>query len=330
MRSRQLKFVFAASPQGGGESGPSDVSAGRDFLLHIANSRTASDLGARAADASRLTGLWAYNCSACENEAQRAGCVTHKAGSERGPGAKAPGPTRPRVERSETRAGPYRSFTEETLHELIDSASEFRSCKATPHMISLLHRFVAIPAIYDLSQRLAGGRRFGERLAAALADLPVGSRVLDVGAGTGLAKKAFPTGCTYAACEPDPQKCAGLLRVCPEEAVMRACATEIPTGNESFDACLMSAVAHHLSDQEFAAALREVQRVLTTDGTFFLADPLWVPQSFRGRLLWAMDRGSHPRTLAQLLDAVQECFSVEQTILWSIHHYYAIIICRPK
>jgi RNA-directed DNA polymerase len=54
MRSRQLKFVFAASPQGGGESGPSDASAGRAFLLHIANSRTASDLGARAAEASRL------------------------------------------------------------------------------------------------------------------------------------------------------------------------------------------------------------------------------------------------------------------------------------
>lgn len=55
MRSRQLKFVFAASPQGGGKSGPADVSAGRDFLLHIANRRTASDLGASAAaDASRL------------------------------------------------------------------------------------------------------------------------------------------------------------------------------------------------------------------------------------------------------------------------------------
>ena len=54
MRSRQLKFVFAASPQGGGESGPSDASAGRDFLLHTANGKTASDLGASAADASRL------------------------------------------------------------------------------------------------------------------------------------------------------------------------------------------------------------------------------------------------------------------------------------
>lgn len=54
MRSRQLKFVFAASPPGGGESGPSDATAGRDFLLHTANRRTANDLGARAADASRL------------------------------------------------------------------------------------------------------------------------------------------------------------------------------------------------------------------------------------------------------------------------------------
>jgi RNA-directed DNA polymerase len=54
MRSRQLKFVFAASPRGGGKSGPSDASAGRDFLLHQANSRKTTDLGASAADASRL------------------------------------------------------------------------------------------------------------------------------------------------------------------------------------------------------------------------------------------------------------------------------------
>ena len=54
MRSRQLKFVFAASPQGGGKSGPSDASVGRDFLLHTANSKTANDLSASAADASRL------------------------------------------------------------------------------------------------------------------------------------------------------------------------------------------------------------------------------------------------------------------------------------
>ncbi len=49
-----MQFVFAASPQGGGKSGPSDASAGRDFLLHTANRKIASDLVASAADASRL------------------------------------------------------------------------------------------------------------------------------------------------------------------------------------------------------------------------------------------------------------------------------------
>ena len=54
MRSRQLQFVFADSPQGSGESTPSDVSAGRDFLLHQANGKKATDLDASAADGSRL------------------------------------------------------------------------------------------------------------------------------------------------------------------------------------------------------------------------------------------------------------------------------------
>ena len=54
MRTRQLKFVFAASPQGGGKSGPSKASVGRDFLLHTASRWTSNDLGASAADACRL------------------------------------------------------------------------------------------------------------------------------------------------------------------------------------------------------------------------------------------------------------------------------------
>ena len=97
MRSRQLKFVFAASPPGGGKSGPSDASGGRDFLLHTASRRTANDLGARAADASQSHWpLDGHDRPSPETGTQRAGCVTHKSGSERGLGAKAPGPTRQR------------------------------------------------------------------------------------------------------------------------------------------------------------------------------------------------------------------------------------------
>ncbi|MBM4058423.1 MAG: hypothetical protein FJ275_09335, partial [Planctomycetes bacterium] len=43
-------------------------------------------------------------CSTCETEIQRAGCITHKSGSVRGLGTKAPGPTRQgSIERTEVR-----------------------------------------------------------------------------------------------------------------------------------------------------------------------------------------------------------------------------------
>lgn len=197
-------------------------------------------------------------------------------------------------------------------------------------MISLIHRLVAIPAVYDLSQRLAGARICWEKLRQALQRLPHGSRVIDVGAGTGLAKKLFPPGCIYTACEPDPQKRQGLKKICPEDAIMEASATQIPASDESFDACLLTAVAHHLTDQEFDAAIREFRRILTPQGTFFLLDPLWVPHGVRGRILWALDRGSHPRTLAQIREFVERYFHVVEEVRWHVHHHYALLICRPK
>ena len=54
MRSRQLAFVFADSPQGSKGAGPTDVSDGRAFLLHITKGKATSDLIAPAADTDRL------------------------------------------------------------------------------------------------------------------------------------------------------------------------------------------------------------------------------------------------------------------------------------
>ena len=54
MRSRQLAFVFADSPRGGKEAVPTDESAGKAFLLHIAKGKPTSDLIAPAVDTGRL------------------------------------------------------------------------------------------------------------------------------------------------------------------------------------------------------------------------------------------------------------------------------------
>ena len=54
MRSHQRQFVFADSPSGGGGSAPTDASAGREFLLRIANGKKVPDLSASAADSGQL------------------------------------------------------------------------------------------------------------------------------------------------------------------------------------------------------------------------------------------------------------------------------------
>lgn len=54
MRSHQLQFVFADSPQGSGGSTPTDESAGREFLLRTANSKKANGLNVSATDFGQL------------------------------------------------------------------------------------------------------------------------------------------------------------------------------------------------------------------------------------------------------------------------------------
>ena len=51
---RQLSFVFADSPQGGGEAGASDASEGRAFLLHTAKRKRTARTVAGTADTCRL------------------------------------------------------------------------------------------------------------------------------------------------------------------------------------------------------------------------------------------------------------------------------------
>jgi len=54
MGPRQLSFVFADSPSGGGKDERSDVSEQRSFLLHKAKRKTTSGSNASAADTRRL------------------------------------------------------------------------------------------------------------------------------------------------------------------------------------------------------------------------------------------------------------------------------------
>jgi ubiquinone/menaquinone biosynthesis C-methylase UbiE len=197
-------------------------------------------------------------------------------------------------------------------------------------MKSLLHKAVAIPAVYDLSQWLVGGAQLAQIFADEVSGLPDRGKVLDIGGGTGLYRKLFKSGWEYACLDPDPEKLDGFRAKHPVDLAIEGSACEIPCSEDQFDCCLMIFVAHHLTDDELRKALGEVRRVLTPGGLLMLCDPLWAAANLRGRLLWSMDRGSHPRTVEALRAFVQQHLDVMRARSWKIHHEYGLIWARKS
>jgi SAM-dependent methyltransferase len=194
-------------------------------------------------------------------------------------------------------------------------------------MKSLLHKFVAVPAIYDFCQWLAGASVSQQVISEEFAKLPSHGSVLDVGGGTGLTRPLLPAW-NYCCLDPDRQKLEGFRTKFPDEESVQASACEIPLADASFDLCIMVAVSHHLADEEFRRALAEIKRILRPQGKFMLLDAVWNPTNIRGRFLWSVDRGSFPKTASALEDHLTGHFGIDRRRMWKVHHEYALYWCR--
>jgi SAM-dependent methyltransferase len=197
-------------------------------------------------------------------------------------------------------------------------------------MLKFIHKLVANPWIYDLSQWIAGAS-FGRRvIKEEFSMLPLSGCVLDVGGGTGLSRSLFPASWKYFCLDPDPQKLKGFCAKYPNDKAVQASACDVPLPNQSFDLCIMIAVSHHLTDEDFSLALAEVKRLLRPRGKFMLMDAVWNPTNLRGRFLWALDRGSYPKTRECLQSRLGAFFSIQSTRNWKVHHEYALIWCQKN
>ena len=194
----------------------------------------------------------------------------------------------------------------------------------------LLHGIVAIPAIYDLAQWLAGSAISHRILREVFARLPAEAVTLDVGGGTGRLRPLLPPAWKYTCVDLDPQKLAGFRKKFPLDMAVQSSATHLPFPDAAFDLVILCAVSHHLADDELAPALTEISRVLKLDGRFLFLDALSRRDRWRSRLLWAVDRGSHPRTFEQLRDAVGRKFRVERELRYEIHHAYVLWILQKR
>ena len=186
----------------------------------------------------------------------------------------------------------------------------------------ILHRIVAHPRVYDIVQNLAGtaelDRRVGD-VVGAMAGRPV---ILDVGGGTGLPTSLWPAGPTYLCVDIDPVKLAGFRQKHTAGTPVRGDGTHLPVRTASVDVVVCKNVSHHLSDSDLPRLFRECARVLKAGGRMLFIDAVVAPERWRSRVLWRYDRGSRPRTVEALRQAMAAEFQITEWDVFTIHHRY--------
>jgi ubiquinone/menaquinone biosynthesis C-methylase UbiE len=188
---------------------------------------------------------------------------------------------------------------------------------------------VANPLVYDTVQVMAGSAELNRRLAANLGMMPESPVILDVGGGTGLPPSLWPTGSRYLCLDIDPVKLAGFQRKRRGGAALQGDATHLPLAARSVDAVICKDVTHHLSDSQLAPLFRESARVLKSGGRMLFIDAVDAPERWRSRFLWRYDRGSHPRLVETLLQAMASEFEILLWEVFVVHHRYAFGVGVP-
>jgi SAM-dependent methyltransferase len=182
------------------------------------------------------------------------------------------------------------------------------------------------PRMYDLIQTAAGYPILAARLKRLLGPT-AGLSVLDAGAGTGALGNLVPNAATYVALEIDPDKIRRLRVRQPHARVIEGSVTSIPLAEKSVDISVLVNVCHHLDDSEFEAALGQLARV--TRLRIVLVDPV-KNGPLLGRALWRIDRGAHPRTASDLLDALRRHAEVTTDRQLTVFHRYILASATPR
>ncbi len=191
-------------------------------------------------------------------------------------------------------------------------------------LVEILHRVVAYPIVYDVVQSLAGTAELDRRVGATLTTLPARTVILDVGGGTGLPTSLWPVGAMYVCVDIDPVKLTAFRRKHRSGTPVCGDATRLPIRSGSIDLLVCKNVSHHLGDGELPGLFRECARVLTAGGRMLFLDAVQAPERWRSRLLWRYDRGSHPRTVEALREAMAVELQITRSEVFTIHHRYLL------
>ena len=195
-------------------------------------------------------------------------------------------------------------------------------------MLRLLHRLASHGWVYDRIQDLAGAREVYRRLGRHLAAPRSPHWLLDVGGGTGRTRRVLSGHARYVCLDMEGPKLAELRRTSRSGAPVQGDATRLPFRSASVGIVVCVNVSHHLTDSELDAALREVQRVLHPSGRLIFLDAV-LNDRWIGRMLWSLDRGSHPRRATDLRAAVMRGFRIRDEEQFRLAHEYLLLVSQP-
>jgi len=150
--------------------------------------------------------------------------------------------------------------------------------------------------------------------------------VVDVGGGTGLRLATNK----YVCLDLELPKLRR-FRTATGGLAVGANATQCPIRTGAVDTVLCLKVTHHLDDAALAAVLAEIERVTRSGGRLILVDALR-SQRWIARLLWAIDRGSHPREAETIGRALPSSYSVAstQTFRVGIFHEFVVYVAGRR
>jgi ubiquinone/menaquinone biosynthesis C-methylase UbiE len=196
-------------------------------------------------------------------------------------------------------------------------------------LTELLHRLAAHPWVYDRIQTLAGHNRVLKRLSQEIAPLSP-KVVVDIGGGTGTAQNLFAMDCRYICLDIEMPKLMGFRSRAPRGLAVLGDATSMPIVDGCADVVICKSVSHHLTDLMLEQALDESRRVLRAGGHMILFDAVLNRERLAGKVLWRLDRGSHPRTEEELHKKLKDRFKLVHWEKFSIYHDYVFGIgVRP-
>lgn len=172
---------------------------------------------------------------------------------------------------------------------------------AKPEEVKLVHRIFNLPWCYSLIIKLSGTGAGRAEFFKTHAEIPPGSRVLEIGCGTGKNIEHMPQGVSYTGCDYNSDYIAHARRAYGERGRFVCVSTE---GLErerlgEFDIVLVVAVLHHLNDNNVRALAAGAMAALRPGGTLLVWEPCWAPgQGWLDRLMLKLDRGRFVRTAA--------------------------------